>query len=219
MAEAVLSDSKDRPRGELRITTTVGFGSTWLTPRIRDLLELYPDLTVNLVLSDRKLDLGMREADVAIRFGQPTQPDLVQRKLMTVHHHVYASPDYLQRFGTPETPEDLKKHKLIVYGEAPPLPITDINWLLGNESRTAARRAVLKVNNVYGLLLAAQSGLGIAALPDYIVQGDNKLVQILTNLESPSYDAYFVYPEELRKSKRIAVFRDFLLRKVAEWTF
>jgi DNA-binding transcriptional LysR family regulator len=219
MAEAMLSDSKDRPRGELRVTTTVGFGSTWLTPRIRDLLELYPELTVNLVLSDRKLDLSMREADVAIRFGQPTQPDLIQRKLMTVHHHIYASPDYLKRFGTPERPEDLRKHKLIVYGEAPPLPISDINWLLGDDGHPAARRAVLKVNNVYGLLLAAQSGVGIAALPDYIVQGDNKLVQILSQMNSPSYDAYFVYPEELRKSKRIAVFRDFLLRKVAEHTF
>ncbi len=216
MTEAVLTDSKDRPRGELRVTTTVGFGSTWLTPRIKELIEHYPDLTVNLILSDRNLDLSMREADVAVRFGQPTQPDLVQRKLITVHHHVYASPDYLKRFGTPETAEDLHKHRLIVYGEAPPVPINDINWLLEGAD---SGRAVLKVNNVYGLLLAAESGIGVAALPDYIVGSDSRLVRILPHMKSPAYDAFFVYPEELRNSKRITVFRDFLLRQVSNWSY
>jgi len=218
-ARALLADSKDRPRGELRITTTIGFGSTWLTPRIRELLELYPELTVSLTLSDRPLDLAMREADVAIRFSRPSQPDLVQRRLLTVHHHAYAAPEYLKRYGTPETHEDLKNHRLIVYGEAPPLPIANINWLLGDTPESATLRPVLKVNNIYGLLLAAESGLGIVALPDYIVQGHTKLVQVLPRLEGPTYDAYFVYPEELRNSKRISVFRDFLLRKVAEWRF
>jgi DNA-binding transcriptional LysR family regulator len=218
VAEAVLRDSKDRPRGELKITTTVGFGSTWLTPRMQELLDMYPELTVNLVLSDRLLDLSMREADVAIRFSEPTQPDLIQRKLLTVHHHIFASPDYLKKYGTPQKASDLKTHRLIAYGEAPPLPIADINWmmdLVGSETV----RPVLRVNNVYGLLLAVESGLGITALPDYIVQGQSKLVQILPDIETPEFDAYFIYPEELRHSKRISVFRDFLVRKVADWRF
>ncbi len=218
VAEAVLRDTKDRPKGELKITTTVGFGSTWLTPRIRELLEIYPELTVNLILSDRQLDLSMREADVAVRFGAPTQPDLIQRKLLAVHHHLFASPEYLKKHGTPVDPADLKDHRLIVYGEAPPLPIANINWLMDLTGGEVVR-PVLRVNNVYGLLLAAESGLGIAALPDYIVQGHSKLVQILPEIETPEFDAYFVYPEELRHSKRISVFRDFLVRKVAEWRF
>lgn len=218
VAEAVLRDSKDRPRGELKVTTTVGFGSTWLTPRMQELLDMYPELTVNLVLSDRQLDLSMREADVAIRFAVPTQPDLIQRKLLTVHHHIFAAPDYLKKYGTPQKASDLKKHRLIAYGEAPPLPIANINWmmdLVGGETV----RPVLRVNNVYGLLLAVESGLGITALPDYIVQGQSKLVQILPDIETPEFNAYFIYPEELRHSKRISVFRDFLVRKVADWRF
>jgi DNA-binding transcriptional LysR family regulator len=218
VAEAVLRDSKDRPRGELKITTTVGFGSTWLTPRMQELLDMYPELTVNLILSDRQLDLSMREADIAIRFAEPTQPDLIQRKLLTVHHHIFAAPDYLKKYGTPQKASDLKKHRLIAYGEAPPLPIANINWmmdLVGGETV----RPVLRVNNVYGLLLAVESGLGITALPDYIVQGQSKLVQILPDIETPEFNAYFIYPEELRHSKRISVFRDFLVRKVADWRF
>jgi DNA-binding transcriptional LysR family regulator len=218
VAEAVLRDSKDRPRGELKVTTTVGFGSTWLTPRMQELLDMYPELTVNLVLSDRLLDLSMREADIAIRFSEPTQPDLIQRKLLTVHHHLFAAPEYLKKHGTPQKAADLRNHRLIAYGEAPPLPIADINWmieLVGSDSV----RPVLRVNNVYGLLLAVESGLGITALPDYIVQGESKLVQILPDIETPEFDAYFIYPEELRHSKRISVFRDFLVRKVAEWRF
>lgn len=218
VAEAVLRDSKDRPRGEIKITTTVGFGSTWLTPRMQELLEMYPELTVNLILSDRQLDLSMREADIAIRFGAPTQPDLIQRKLLTVHHHLFASPEYLKKYGTPQKPSDLSKHRLIVYGEAPPLPIANINWMMDFVGSDSVR-PVLRVNNIYGLLLAAESGLGIAALPDYIVRGQSKLVAILPDIETPVFDAYFIYPEELRHSKRISVFRDFLVRKVADWQF
>ena len=218
VAEAVLRDSKERPRGEIKITTTVGFGSTWLTPRMQELLEMYPELTVNLILSDRQLDLSMREADIAIRFGAPTQPDLIQRKLLTVHHHLFASPEYLKKYGTPQKPSDLKNHRLIVYGEAPPLPIANINWMMDFVGSDSVR-PVLRVNNIYGLLLAAESGLGIAALPDYIVRGQSKLVAILPDIETPEFDAYFIYPEELRHSKRISVFRDFLVRKVADWQF
>jgi DNA-binding transcriptional LysR family regulator len=78
---------------------------------------------------------------------------------------------------------------------------------------------LLKVNSIYGMYRAAQSGLGIATLPDYIVGKHSELVRILPELEGPSFDAYFVYPEELRNSKRVAVFRDFLLRKIAETPF
>jgi DNA-binding transcriptional LysR family regulator len=117
MTEAMLSESKDRPKGPLKVTTTVSFGSAWLTPRIREFTDLYPEIQVTLVVDDSELDLSMREADVAIRMSPPRQPDLVQRHLMTVRYRVYASTDYLKRFGTPQKPEDLDKHRLIVYGE------------------------------------------------------------------------------------------------------
>ncbi len=220
MTEAQLTESKDRPKGQLKVTATVALGSTWLTPRMGEFLELYPDIAVELVLDDRELDLSMREADVAIRMAPPRQPELVQRHLLTVHMHVYASPIYIKRHGMPKSAEDLDNHRIIVYGDDPRPPVPGVNWLLSVGARKGhSRRSVLTVNNVYAILRATQSGLGLAGLPEFMVQEAANLVQVLPELEGPRIDAYFVYPEELRSSKRIQVFRDFLLRKVADSAF
>ncbi len=221
ITEALISESHNRPEGELKVTAPVGLGSTWLTPRMKEFTELYPDMQVQLLLDDRALDLGMREADLALRLSPPTQADLVQRRLLTVHHHIFASPSYLQRNGVPQTPEDLDNHKVVSYGQRIGLPTPNpVNWIeyLGRPENNP-RPAVLTVNNIYGVLQAVESGLGIGALPDYLVQQNSKVVPILPETEGPTYDVYFVYPEEMRNSKRIGVFRDFLLRKIAEWTF
>jgi DNA-binding transcriptional LysR family regulator len=216
MAEAQLSESKDRPKGQLKVTTTVALGSTWLTP-MGEFLEVYPDVTVDLLLDDRELDLSMREADVAIRMAPPRQPELIQRHLMTVHMHVYAAPSYIKRYGLPKSADDLEQHKVIVYGEETKPPVPDVNWLLKLGMKgDGLRRPNLTVNNVYAIQRAAQAGLGLAALPEFMVQGTSNLVRVMPDIEGPRIDAYFVYPEELRNSKRIQVFRDFLLRKVAE---
>jgi DNA-binding transcriptional LysR family regulator len=218
-AQARLMDSKDKPTGELRITTTVGLGSVWLTPRIAEFIDLYPEISVVLLLEDRELDLSMREADVAIRLRRPVQPDLIQRKLFTVHHHLYASPDYVRRKGLPKILADLDEHNILTFGSTTGF-FTNINWL---ESAGKAdgddRRPILKVNNAYGLRRAVEAGLGIASLPDYIVGKDSPLVQIQLPAETPEFDTYFVYPEELRDSKRVGVFRDFLVSKAKEWSF
>ena len=216
MTEAMLTDASEKPRGELKVTTTVGFGSTWLTSRIREFTEHYPDVTLHLILNDRELDLGMREADVAIRMHEPVQGDLVKRKLVQVHRHIYASPEYLARNGTPSTIDDLAEHKIIVYGEQAPTVIADVNWLLmlGGKGAGKRLRPILKVNNIYSTLLAVESGVGIAGLPDYMVQGHSRLTRVILDVEGPAFDTYFVYPEELRHSKRVAIFRDFLVRKV-----
>src|SRR6202046_964409 len=216
MTEAMLSESKDRPKGPLKVTTTVAFGSSWLTPRIKEFLELYPEITLSLLVDDGELDLSMREADVAIRMTPPRQPDLVQRHLLTVRSHAFASPEYLKKHGVPTRPEDLDEHRLIVYGDDARPPAVTINWLLEPGAKPGAeRRPILKVNNVNGIYRAVQSGLGIGSIPNYMRQETSELVRVLPELSGPTVEAYFVYPEELRPSKRIAVFRDFLIRKVA----
>ena len=220
MAEANISEGRDRPTGPLKITTTVAFGTTWLTPRIREFIELYPEVEVVLLLSDGALDLGMREADVAIRMTAPRQPDLVQRHLMAVHSHIYASPEYLAAKGSPESAEDLDYHALIVYGHDVPPPVASINWLMDAGARPdQKRRPILRVNNLYGIYRAVRSGLGLAALPDYMISDASNLVRVLPDLSGPEIEAYFAYPEELRQSQRVNVFRDFLLRKIAEGNF
>ena len=113
--------------------------------------------------------------------------------------------------------EELDKHRLIVYGEDARPPVQDVNWLLDAGAKPGQeRRPILAVNNIYAMLRAVLSGLGIAALPDFIAIEHTELVRVLPELTGPPIEAYFVYPEELRTSKRISVFRDFLLRKVAE---
>ncbi len=218
MTEALLTESKEKPTGRLKVTTTVAFGSTWLAPRIKAFLDRYPEITMSVVLDDQDLDLAMREADVAIRMHPPRQPDLIQRHLMTMGWVVVAAPEYLKSAGVPERAEDLDRHRLLVFGGHHP-PVPDINWLLDAGSRTGSpRRPVLEMNSIFGLLLAVRSGLGIAALPDYMVEQEPGLIRLLPDLKAPKVEAYFVYPEELRNSKRVAVFRDFLLAELAERT-
>jgi DNA-binding transcriptional LysR family regulator len=162
----------------------------------------------------------MREADVAIRLLPPRQPELIQRHLMTVHNYIYAAPSYLKKFGALRSVEDLDRHKIIVYGEETRPPVPTINWLQtvgGREDRP--RHPVLTVNNAYAILRAVQSGLGIAGVAEFMAAETPGLVRVLPDIQGPRVDVYFVYPEELRNSKRIQVFRDFLLRKVAEATF
>jgi DNA-binding transcriptional LysR family regulator len=220
MTMAQLTESKDRPKGVLRITTTIAFGSTWLAPRMGEFVEVYPEIETVLLLSDQELNLSMREADVAVRITAPRQPDLIQRHLLTVHLNIYASPSYIKKHGLPTTAKDLDRHRLVVYGEDIRPPVPDVNWLLrvGNGSGKL-RRPALAVNNTYAVMRAVQSGAGLGALPQFMGDGLTDLVHILPELKGPQLDAYFVYPEELRASKRIQVFRDFLLRKVAESDF
>ena len=216
ITEALLTESKEKPAGRLKVTTTHGFGSLWLAPRLHGFLEAYPEVTVLLLLDDAELDLAMREADVAIRMHAPKQPDLIQRHLMTMNWHICASPEYLKKHGLPKRPEELDAHRLILFGNHHP-PVPDINWLAEVGRRPGnPRRAVLEVNSLKAILLAIRSGAGIGAIPDYAMSDNTDLVRIMTDLKGPKIDVFFVYPEELRNSKRVAVFRDFLLARLAE---
>ena len=219
-AETLLADSKDKPNGDLRVTATAGLGSIWLTPRIRDFIDLYPDIRIELKLSDEDLDLSMREADVAIRLREPTQSDLIRRPLFMVHFHAYANSQYVRRFGTPLDFADLDKHRIVSYGGPMPLHLKEINWLetAGRNGR-GARVPAMRVNGVVALKRAVLAGIGIATLPDYISDDGSDLVPVLPGSHLPEFQAYFVYTEELKTSKRVQVFRDFLVAKARAWKF
>ena len=220
MTEAMLTESREHPKGPLRVTTTVAFGSTWLAPRINEFLSIYPDIQLTLLIDDNELDLAMREADIAIRMNTPRQPDLIQRHLMSVHFHLYAHQNYLKKRGVPKTAADLDGHDIIAYPPDVRAPINNVNWIMEvGEPAPNARRPILQVNSIYAIYRAVESGLGIAALPDFLVDGTKELTRVLPDMDGPKVDAYFVYAEELRHSKRIAVFRDFLVKKVAESAF
>jgi DNA-binding transcriptional LysR family regulator len=220
-AEILLSDSRGKPTGELRVTTTVALGTLWLTPRLHEFTSLYPDIRLQLILDDSELDLGMREADVAIRFQPPSQNDLIRRKLFVVHSRVYASSDYVKRHGAPRRLADLDGHRILIYGGTVPGYLRRINYLAtAGRENGAPRAAALQINNVLGLREAVLRGLGLAVLPDYVAGDDPRLVAVLDHEASlPEFEVFFVYPEEMKASKRIDVFRDFLVAKAKEWSF
>lgn len=217
MAQGLIQESRERPKGPLRITTTIAFGSVWLAPRLKEFLEANPDIEVTLMLSDNELDLSMRQADVALRMTPPTQPDLIQRRLMTLHYHVFAAPSYLAEHGTPHALEDLDNHRLIVFGDEARLALPNLNWLLqAGCAEGCKRKAFLKVNSTFGIFRAVQNGIGIGALPHYLNDQTGNLVQILPEVNGPEVDLFFVYPEELRHSHRVALFRTFIARKTED---
>jgi DNA-binding transcriptional LysR family regulator len=217
---ARLVETSERPTGELKITTTVGLGSIWLAQRIGEFLDLYPDVRVELILTNEELDLAMREADVAIRLRRPAQPDLIQRRLFTVHFHIYASTDYIKRFGEPKTLEELDEHRIVSFGGDQPTYLLAMHYLAtaGREGREP-RQYHYVVNNITALKLAVETGAGIGVLPDYAVHGNSVLTQVMRDVEMPSLDSYLVYAEEMRSVARVQAFRDFLVAKAQRWTY
>ena len=217
---ARLTDSREKPNGELRVTTTLGLGSNWLTPRLGEFLDLYPEVRLQVLLTDDELDLSMREADVAIRLRHPVQGDLIQRRLFTVHFHAYASADYIKGHGQPRDVNDLEEHRILTYGGETPSYLQEVHWLttVGRDPKNP-RQASLTVNNITALKRAVERGIGIAVLPDYLIEPESGLVQVLTGDEMPALDSYLVYPEEMKNVARVQVFRDFLVSKAQRWTY
>jgi len=216
-----LIDTKEKPHGELRVTTTLGIGANWLAPRLGEFVELYPEVKLQLLLSDVDLDLSMREADLALRLREPVQPDLIRRRLFTVHFHAYASADYLRKHPQPRRFEDLDHHHLIAFG-APTAThlLYDLNSLLaiGRDPKNP-RMAQISVNNLGAMLRATENGVGIAVLPDYVVQPNSGLVRLLPQADMPEMDCFLVYPEELKNVARVQAFRDFLVASAQRWRY
>ena len=218
--ESNLSGHKDKLNGKLVVTTVVSFGTTWLTPRIKEFMDLHPGIEIELIFDDRELDLSTREADVAIRMRRPKQLNLIQKKFVDFNYHIYGSNEYLEKNGYPKTLKDLDKHKFITYGKGAPSPVYNPDWVLKVGSKDGKkRRSLMKVNSVYGLLLAVQSGVGLAALPDYIAHNISGITKVLPNEPGKPTETHFVYPSSLKNNARLMAFRNFLFSKVNEWKF
>lgn len=219
-ASSQLEDNKDRPSGKLRVTTTVGLGSTWLVDRLLEFANLYPEIDTEILLTDVELDLSSREADVALRLRQPVQADLIQRRLFTVHMHAYASPRYLRRKEAPKSLAEFEGHRIISWGDNVPHYLRNLNWLEAElDEKRISYRSVLRVNNLVALKRAVQQGIGIAVLPDYIIGPNSGLMQISADFDVPGFDTYLTYAEEMRETKRVMAFRDFIIQKARDWTF
>jgi len=218
MASARLKDAADRPMGELKVTAPVAFGVAWLTPRLAAFTETYPDMRLRLLLDDREYDLLTLEAECAIRLWPGAHAELVQRKLADMPVGLYASRAYLERFGAPESVADLDRHRMVGFHGDHSSPIRELDWalLLGREG-APPREPDLAINNVYGIFKAVEHGAGIGRLPQYMTRDNPHLLQVLPQAKLPSFALYFLYPVNLKRSRRIAAFRDFLAGAFREW--
>lgn len=218
-AEAKVHDSRDEPTGLLRVTAPTAMGAIWLAPRLAAFHAAYPAIKLRLLLVDHELDISNLEADIAIRPWSATQNDLVQRKLMRVSQHLYASEDYLERKGTPRSLTDLDAgHEYVAYGPRKMAPIPNLNWqlTLGREAG-APREPIIEANTINGMMKATEAGLGICGLPDYVARENDRLTRVLPQIEGPPFEVFFVYPEELKGSRRVAAFREFLIEQAKLW--
>jgi DNA-binding transcriptional LysR family regulator len=219
-AETLLSDTTTKPTGDLKITAPVGLGSVWVTQRLREFLELYPDIRIELVLTDEQLAIAMRAADVAIWVSEPQQSELIRRPLFNMKLHAFASTQYVRRHGTPQSIAALDGHPIISLSGTPAAHLSAIHWLetAGLDGRPP-RKPVFVANNIIALKYAIRAGIGIGLIPDYLTEEETDLVPVLRETQLPTLPIYFVYPEELKTAKKVQVFRDFLVAKARQWQY
>jgi len=206
-----LRDNREGVHGPLLVTTTLGFGIKWLTPRLPKLLALHPGLSIELLLTEEVLDLPMRQADVAIRMRAPRQADVIGRKLWSMRVGLYASRTYLNQRGTPLTVEELADHDLIIYSDKAPQPSYEIDWLFREGVGGANLRPRVTMSTQFAVLEAVRHGTGIGIIPEYLTENDDSLCRILPDCVGPEIEPHLVYASEMKSSKRVSVFRAFLL--------
>ena len=218
--ETSLGDQKNKPSGKITITTVRSFGTHWLTPRIQEFMNLNPEIEVELIFDDKELDLSTRQADIGIFMRRPKQLNYIQRKLVDINYHIYGSTKYLGKHGIPKTINDLNNHRFISFGKGAPSPVYNPDWALKlGVKDNKKRKSIMKVNSVMGLLLAVESGVGLSALPDYLVSQSNNVVKVLPKSEGPITEAHFVYPPSMKNVARVQAFRNFLYSKLSETKF
>ncbi len=198
--------------GSLKVSATVALGSVWLAPRLSTFCKTYPDLSVQMILTDDDVDFAMREADVALQFGMhPTDNHLIQEPLFEYQLKIYASPEYLETHQAPQSPEDLDHHRLIVFGTHATAPVENVNWLLRLGTKPGVvREPSLVINSAYGILQSVKNGLGIASLADFIAKDHPDLIEVLPDFPFPVIQTFLTYPKQLANSKRVIAFQKFI---------
>jgi len=219
LAEANVLDCRDEPSGLLRITAPTAMGAIWLAPRLSRFHAAYPQIRIRLLLVDHELDIANLEADIALRPWSATQNDLIQRKLMIVDQHLYASESYMARKGAPEHVDELDRHDFVGYGPRNLAPIPNLNWHLdlGLEAGGKPREPLAEASTINGMMRLAEAGLGLVGLPDYVARENERLIRVLPQVDGPPFEVFVIFPEELRGSRRVKAFRDFLMDEAKRW--
>lgn len=218
--EIALTENTAKPKGPFKLTAPAAFTNLWLARQMVEFTKLYPDIEVTLMAEDRELDLTLREADAAIRMFPARHPDLVQIPLIHFSNSLFASNDYLHEYGTPTMLSDLKHHKLLGFEAGLSQPFSEVNWLFERpEIKQLGLKSRFKANSLMALRTAVKQGMGIAALPDYLMHRARHISRVLPQIEGPKTEAYYIYPMELKNSKRVNIFRQFITQKMTAASF
>ncbi|MBI1300032.1 MAG: LysR family transcriptional regulator [Alphaproteobacteria bacterium] len=210
-----LSDSRALPEGPLTITTVEFIASTWLAPRLGSFKNAYPQIEFTMLVDDRIYDLSKREADAAIRLQRGDHSDLIEWKINTLEFSLCASKIYLEKNGIPDQKRHFKNHTMIGFPQdtyTPFLKPNKIFQLLDIDIENNPN--IIFVNSMDVRYAAVKKSLGISVLPRYIIEQQEDLVTLMPEIEIPGVDMFFVYPQERKNSKRISVFKDFLMENM-----
>lgn len=215
-AEARLYDMREQASGTLRIATTPAFGTEWLSRIIPGFVARYPQIRPCLLMDDSGLNLAMREADIAIQMTPPTEPGLIQRHIIRFHYGLYASAAYLRQRGTPTRREDLRHHAIIGIASLKRLPFSNAYWLLELPETSENHAEIFTASNMLSVRNMIDAGLGIGVLADFLVRDMAGMVRVLPEIKPPSVNGWMVYAEDMRHSRRVTAFRDYVLEHLAE---
>ncbi|VAX07256.1 Transcriptional regulator, LysR family [hydrothermal vent metagenome] len=213
---ALTSNAKAALQGDLKIAVPNSFGLLHLTPLINEFAKLHPQIDFQVNFSDGQVDLVEEGFDIAVRIAELKNSSHIARKLTQINLILCTSPEYILKTGSPQDPHDLKNHDFIGYSLSSnsSFKLTDAQG-----SETILRPSFkINANNGEYLCAAAIAGLGIAALPTFLVSkaiDEGKLIQLLPQYSLPAFNAYALYPQTRHLSRRVRVFIDFLVDKFA----
>jgi len=216
-ARAEVSQLLGEPRGTLRLNTPMSFGIMHIAPAIPDFLEQYPDISIDLNLDDRKVDVVEEGFDVSIRVSELPDSTLVARRIAPCRHAVVASTSYLAKHGKPKTPADLTRHNIVSYRYQE----SALQWHFrapDGKPVSVSLSGTTQMNNSLAIREAVLGGLGITRTPTFVVGGDIKegrLQPVLTEFEALELSVYLVYPERRHLPPKVRAFADFIAKRFA----
>jgi len=213
-AEAAISRHAASPRGTLRVNAPMSFGIRHLSPVLPAFLARFPDIRIDLSLNDRFVDLVEEGFDVAVRIGVLADSSLIARRIASGRTMLVASPDYLARRGRPRMPADLVGHDCLVYTYRS----RERDWDFEGPGGPVSVRidGSLRANNGDMLAQAAAAGIGIAAVPNFIVDDllrGGRVVPLLREWRPPGFEINAVYPHSRLLSAKVRAFVDFLVER------
>jgi DNA-binding transcriptional LysR family regulator len=209
--EAAVTHLQSEPRGVLKISAPPVIGATHITRAVAEFLKLHPDLSVDMILQSSTGDLIDEGIDVAIYLGDLDDTSMVARKLASSPMVVCASPEYLEKYGEPKTPEDLYHHSCLINWASTPRNKWRFKGKIGYITINVTGR--MQSNVADANRIAAINGLGLVMLATYVVGRDiekGKLVPVLENYVLPPLDIHAVYPHRKYLSAKVRRFLDFL---------